>query len=118
MKWLLFCSVATVSLIAEETSHEKPPGAVATASLGDKTIFSIDPKGRAADWAQIFDLLRKDKPTLKIQVRTASGGTFLNVAEITPAANGTLLFLRIPSNQGSKLQAVPVDEIIEVGYSP
>lgn len=99
-------------------AQEAPPAAVAaTTTTTNKSVMIIDPKARANDFVQAFDLLRKDKPTLKIGVRTSSG-MVMNVTDITAAPGGTLLWIRVLSNQGTKIQVVPVEEMMEINYSP
>jgi len=115
---ILFLLLAA-PLLAEEPPPptEKPAPAYMAASGNTRAIFPIDPKGRANDLIQAFDLLRKEKPTLKITLRTMSGMVFTNVSEVSAAANGTILFIKYLSNQGTKTQMVLIEEILEVSYS-
>lgn len=113
MKYLLTLLIAN-ALIAQEAPKA---AAVSAASNGNKSMIVIEPKARAADYVVAFDQLRKDKPTLKIIARTANG-SILNISDLTAAPGGTLLFLRILSNQGTRIQVVPVEEMMEITYSP
>lgn len=116
MKYLTLLFLAN-ALIAQEAAKTPPAPLVSAMNTGNKSIVVIDPKARAADYVQAFDLLRKDKPTMKIMVRTASGA-LMNVTDLTAASGGTLLLLRILSNQGTRIQVLPVEEIMEINYSP
>ncbi|MBS0624752.1 MAG: hypothetical protein JSS32_01725 [Verrucomicrobia bacterium] len=89
----------------------------AIAASGTKSLVVIEAKSRASDLAQAFDLLKRDKSTLKINMRTTSGANIPNVVELTPSTNGTLLFLKILSSQGLRYQVVFTDEVAEINYS-
>ncbi len=106
----------TGALLAQDAQPKPTPELASLLDSGSKSVIIIEPKARAADYAQAFDFLRKDKPTQKIMVRTASA-TYTNVADITPSAGGTLLLIKMLSNQGTKTQIVPVEQIMEIGYS-
>ncbi len=82
-----------------------------------KAIFPIDHKQRTADIVQAYELLKKDKPTLKIALRTTAGAIYANVSELTSASGGTLLFVKNISQQGSKYTILPVEEVAEINYS-
>ncbi len=103
------------ALAAEEAP--KPAVPAVAAATNDKSIMIVDPKMRANDYVQAFDLLKKDKPTLKMIVRT-SGAILQNVTELTAAPGGTLLYARLFSNQGAKIQIIPIEEMREISYSP
>jgi len=117
---LLFL-LAMSSLSAQETRPvEKPPSAataIATIPDTDKSVLFIEPKNRASDYVQAFELLRKDKPILKVALRT-TGGSTLNISELTASSNGTLLFVKVAGNSGSKYLIIPIEEIMEIAYSP
>lgn len=108
------------SLTAQETppmpSTQSAAPVAATMASSNKSVIVIDPKMRAADYAQAFDFLRRDKPSMKVNVRT-SGMTFANVTELSVTKGGTLLFIKFLSNQGTKTHVVPVEEIMEISYS-
>ena len=98
----LFLLLAS-SLPAQEAPHPEKAAAVAAAVVApevDKSVLFIDPKSRAADYVQ------------------AAGGTNLNISELTASSSGTLLFAKVPSNSGSKYLIVPIEEILEIAYSP
>jgi hypothetical protein len=104
-------------LLAQETPHAEKAAAASAIPDVDKSVLFIEPKGRASDYIQAFELLRKDKPSIKISLRTMGGAT-LTISELTSSSNGTLLFAKVPSNSGSKYLIVPIEEILEIAYSP
>jgi hypothetical protein len=108
--------MATFLLLAQTLLAEETPK-VTAAMTENKSVIVIDPKARASDYVQAFDMLRKDKPTLKIMIRTVSA-VIPHVSEISAATSGTLLFIKVLSNQGAKIQPIPVEEIMEMTYSP
>lgn len=119
MRQLLFFALAT-SLVAQEA--EKPPATPPPATNfpltpQSKSLITLDAKARANDYVHAFDMLKKDKPTLKIMVRTTSN-TFSNVTDIAATQGGTLLLVKLLSTQGSRIQIVPIEEIVEINYSP
>jgi len=105
------------ALFAQDAAPTQAAAAPASTMM-NRSIIMIDPKGRANDYVQAFDFLRKDKPTLKIMVRIMNNMTLANVTEITPMQSGTLLIIKFMSNSGSKVQIVPIEEIMELNYSP
>lgn len=117
MKYLILL-LLTGALIAQEKPQASSAQApVAAMDEQGRSVMIIDPKARAADFAQAFDFLRKDKPTLKIMVRTLDA-RILNVTDVTASAGGTLLMIKILSSQGVKTQILPVEQIMEINYSP
>ena len=110
MKYFFFLCLASV-LVAQEAPK------AAAAATGNKSIIVIEPKARAQDYIQAFDQLRKDKPTLKIMVRLTNG-VALTVSELSATSGGTLLLMKSLSSQGTRIQVVPVEEIMEITYSP
>ncbi len=114
MKTIPFFIAAT--LIAQE-APPMPASAPIVSEPRARSTLIIDPKARSNDLIQAFDQLRKDKPTLKILVRTASG-SFSNVTDMTATTGGTLLLIKVLSNQGTRTQVVPIEEVMELNYSP
>ena len=119
MKYAIFFLATT--LFSQETAKPTPPPPAATPMIGavasSKSFMMVDPKARANDYIQVFDLLRKEKPTLKIMVRTQEG-IFSNVTDMSVTHGGTLLIVKVLTNQGIKVQIVPVEEMMEINYSP
>ena len=115
MKYLLFLA-PTLMLIGQEAAPKSSNLGVVS-EIATKSVIVIDPKARTADLVYAFDLLRKDKPSQKIIVRTAAG-ILSNVVDLTPSSGGTLLFVKLLSTQGTRVQILPVEQILEIGYSP
>jgi hypothetical protein len=114
MKLLPFLLLTNAIPPPQEAPKQQAPAA---ATFSNKNVIVIDPKVRANDYINAFDLLKKDKPTLKIMVRTTNQ-ILSNVTEISTTPGGTLLIIKLVSSQGSKTQIVPVEEILDVSYSP
>jgi hypothetical protein len=118
MKFPLILLLAN-ALLAQEApkpAPTPPPGAAA-AVIDNKSVMLIDPKARSNDYAQAFDFLRKDRPTLKILIRTTQA-LFMGVTEVAASSSGTLLTIKTLSNQGVKTHFVPIEQILEINYSP
>lgn len=107
-----------VLLCAMQCLYGEEMAAKSAGADGIRTLYSIDPKNRSADWVQAFDELHKDKPTLKIMIKTTNGIILSNISEIDASSNGSLLFVKLPSNQGVKTQVIPVEDVAEVNYQP
>ncbi len=121
LKFFLFASA--VSLYAVEAPPPSTPTAPASKSQASidanaKFFYTIDPKQRSADFIQAYDLLRKEKPTFKISIRTSNSMVLANIVDLSAASAGTLLFVKIQSNTGPKTVVIPVEELTEMFYSP
>lgn len=113
-----FLLVTSLLAAQEPGAPEKPmPAPAAAATQEFRSSLIIDPKSRAHDYTQAFELLRREKPTLKINIQT-SNGILANVAELSSAENGTLMLVKVPFTQGTKYQIVPIEDIKEIAYSP
>jgi|GEM_PF-1711194 len=114
-------TLAALLLAAQEPAapekNAAPPSAVAAAVQEAHSSMIIEPKARAQDYTQAFELLRRERPSLKINIQTSSG-LLANVAELSSADNGTLMLIKIPFSQGSKYLIVPIEDIKEISYSP
>jgi len=114
--FLLSAVLATQEPAPAEKTPSPPPPAVAAVQETRSSLI-IEPKSRAHDFAQAFDLLRRERPTLKINIQTTNG-TLANVSELSAAENGTLMLVKVPYSQGTKYLIVPIEEIKEIAYSP
>lgn len=121
MKSPLFLFLAS-SLFAQQeapkpTTNPANNAPIISMDAHNKSTIVIDSKARAGDYVQAFDFLRKDKPTLRITLRTTDT-LFSGITDLTAASGGTLLMVKVPSNQGYKTVIVPVEQILEINYSP
>lgn len=109
----------TAALAAKETAPQEKamPMPMLQGSSQERSLLTIDPKNRAQDYVQAYELLRKDKPALKISIRTLGGETLSNVTDLSVSEHGTLLFVKVPTNQGARLLVLPLEEILEIAYS-
>ncbi|HSX26963.1 MAG TPA: hypothetical protein VLE89_08170 [Chlamydiales bacterium] len=115
MKYIPLFLLST-ALLAQE-APPTPTTTTAAAMTESKSILVIEPKSRANDYIQAFDMLRKDKPTLKIAIHIGGGTMLENVTEVATVKNGTLLMIKYASSSGTKYQVVPIEEIAEMSYS-
>ncbi|OGN56698.1 MAG: hypothetical protein A3D96_06155 [Chlamydiae bacterium RIFCSPHIGHO2_12_FULL_44_59] len=120
MKTFWIClSLATTSF-AEEKPQEpvkELEGAAIAIHSPNSSVIIIDPKARAKDIAQAFSALRKEKPTTKVILQTMDSSLY-GVTDIKPTEGGTLLFIKVLSNQGATMHIVPVEQVMEIHYSP
>jgi hypothetical protein len=117
MKLPLFLLIANALIAQDAAKPQTAPAAATTVDATNKTVMNIDPKARANDYVQAFDFLRKNNPTLKIMVRT-SQTSIVGITDLTASASGTLLMIKTLSNQGTKTQFIPIEQIMEINYSP
>lgn len=114
---LISAILAAQELAPAEKATTTPAPTAAVTVQENRSALIIEPKMRAQDYAQAFELLRREKPTLKINIQTANG-MIGNVADLTASDNGTLMLVKVPFSQGTKYQIVPIEDIKEISYSP
>ena len=110
----------TSLFFGENTPHiseHKKTQAALSIHQSNASIIVIEPKSRAEDLAQAFNTLRKDKPSLRITV-TGTYGILHGVTELQASEGGTLVLIKMLSTQGSQTIIVPVEQIVEIGYTP
>jgi|GEM_PF-2494781 len=78
--------------------------------------MAIDPKLRASDYKEAFELLRKEKAPNKVCVKLVDGSIVSNIIEMNLMANNTVFLLRFNSPKGIKVQAVELEQIHGIGY--
>lgn len=100
----LLCSFAS-SL--EVTTH---------GSTAKQNSMHIDPKMRAYDYKEAFELLRKEKAPSKVCVKLIDGTSISSIIEMNLMGNSTVFLLKYNSAQGIKFQAVELEMIQGVGY--
>ena len=76
----------------------------------------IPPAGRAVDFQQAYEFLRKEKSTGKVYFELADGSTIGNVIEMMVMPNSTLIIFRYNSNQGISFQVVKIEDIVNLSY--
>lgn len=97
-------------------SKQLPIPAMTREAPSSSSYLLIDPKSRAADYAQAFDLLRKEKAPEKIYFGLSDGTMLSSIIEMTPMPNSTLILFRYnPASQGVKIRVVRIEEIASVG---
>ncbi len=112
---MILILLASTSFAQETKKEDKAP--IISMEQVSRSVMVIDPKARAHDFAGAFDALRKDKPTFKIMVQTAAG-TFTGVTDLSILSGGTLVLIKFTTSQGSRMQVIPVEQIVEINYSP
>ena len=114
----IFLLLVPFALHAQETPSPSVPAEQSVLShSGVRSTILIEAKGRSDDIVKAYDLLKKEKPTLRISAHTYSGAPLSNIIEIIAMPNGTLLLFRISSTQGVKNVFVSVDDVIDLFYS-
>ena len=81
-----------------------------------KSYMQIDPLARASDLITAFKLLSKEKPASKVFFQLTSGKLITNILEVNVLKNGTLIMLKISTNQGIKYEVIPTENIETVGH--
>lgn len=111
MKVIFFLALP-FALAAEETPQQSSPPLLP----GSRSMIVIEAKARSDDVVKAYELLKREKPTLKISARTVSGQILSNIADITPMPNGTLLLFRLSTNLGVKNQFISVEDVADLFY--
>lgn len=117
--FLILTSVCFAQTIPEALENKKSEAATIATNLkaSSNSVIVIDPKARAKDLTQAFAMLRKEKPSLRISVATVHG-VLNGVTDLQASSGGTLIILKLLSSQGSQTNIIPVEQIVEIGYSP
>lgn len=115
---MIFSAVLAAQEPAPSADKTQPAPAVAASAVSEmRSSLLIDPKSRAHDFVQAFELLRREKPATKINIQTPNG-PIANIQELSVADNGTLMMVKVPFTQGTKYVIVPIEDIQEIAYSP
>ncbi len=77
--------------------------------------LSIDPKHRAQDYLQIFETLRKEKPSNKVCIFLTDGTKIINIIDMRLMSSNTVFLLRYNTPQGIKLQPIELERIQHIG---
>jgi hypothetical protein len=97
------------SLLGSDT-----PSLPAPSSEGLRTVMTIDPKMRALDYSQAFELLRREKTSNKVLFQLVDGSSLTNVIDLTVIGQGTLLLFKCGTPQGIKHQVIGVEKILSI----
>jgi hypothetical protein len=112
MKKALFLFLVPVLLSAAENDEEPLASSLSVSTHSQtKSTMAIDPKARALDFKQAFDLLRKEKTANKVVFLLVDGSTISNIIDIKIMGNGSLLLFRHETPQGIRFQTVAIEEI-------
>lgn len=115
--FLIISSLSFAQTLPAAVENKQAEAALTATQVSGKSVVIIDPKARSKDLAEAFVLLRKEKPSHKITVATVHG--ILNgVTDLQPSSGGTLIILKLLSSQGSEMNIIPVEQIVEIGYTP
>jgi hypothetical protein len=104
------------ALLAADAPATKPAVKTPDQNVPSNCQMSIDPKARAQDYLQAFDVLRKDKTPNKIVFELTDGTSLTNVIDMTLMGNGNLILFRINTPQGIKTQVVGVEQIKSLSH--
>lgn len=94
-----------------KTITPKQAQAVAQKSQGSSSVMILDPKSRAADYQEAFNLLKAEKSTAKVIFHLNDGQQISNVIDMKMMPNNTIVVFRYNSPQGVMLQAVEIEAI-------
>jgi len=117
MKYLVYL-LMTTTLFAKDnptTAQVLNEPAIASSS-NSKSVIMITAKERSGDFVQAFNLLRKEKPTLKISIRTANE-VLNNITDLSVTQNGTLFLIKLSTPQGPKMVVLPLEDLEEISHS-
>lgn len=127
----IFCLALISSFaFAQETAPEKAEGQsklkkeevkiipmpTSSQQTAQRSIMIVQPKEKAADFIQAFELLKKEKPSSRIFFKLYSGKTINNILEVSMLDNGTLILFKVPTSQGTKSHVVSTEDIEEISH--
>ena len=78
--------------------------------------MSIDPKMRAFDYKEAFEMLRKEKAPSKVCLKLIDGTFLANIIELQLMGNSTVFLAKYNTPQGIKLQAIELEMIQGISY--
>lgn len=109
-------SSPALSSSAEDSIYQNALTSSALLPSAKHNSMAIDPKFRASDYKEAFELLRKEKAPNKVCVKLVDGSIVSNIIEMNLMANNTVFLLRYNSPKGIKVQAVELEQIHGIGY--
>jgi len=105
---------AVQTIIPTEAPTPKEMTAIQEPSV--RSSMMIDPKQRAQDFQQAYDMLKKEKTAGKVYFQLVDGTSIGNIIDMTSMANGTMVLFRYNSSQGIRFQIVKIEDIITLQY--
>ncbi len=81
------------------------------------SYLMIDPKSRALDLKEAFELFRKEKTATKVVIQLANQTSISNILDFNVMQNGTIIVVRYNSVQGIKFMMVNVEDIVAISSS-
>ncbi len=111
-----FCGIilTVYSLSFCDAQETRPLGSLTPSAKHNS--MAIDPKQRAYDYKEAFELLRKEKAPSKVCIKLIDGSAISNIIDMNMMGNSTVFLLKYNSPQGIKIQAVELELIQGVGY--
>ena len=83
---------------------------------GAQSFIMIDPKSRASDLKEAFELLKREKTGPKVILQLSDGSTISNIVDFTVATSGTLLIIKYNGMQGLKYQVINIEDISSISH--
>ena len=117
--FFLFLSITSLEAAQMPTPADTNPTTPPPATHQGTALPSymvIPPAGRAGDFQQAFELLKKEKSAGKVYFELTDGTTIGNIIDLTVMPNSTLILFRYNSTQGIRFQVVRVEEIVNLRY--
>lgn len=106
----LFCFFTSFAYSAPDA-----PAPISTTVMpplkGADAYIMIDPKSRASDLKEAFDLLKREKTAPKVLIQLSDGSSLSNIVDLSIASSGTLLIIKINGAQGLRYQIVAVEDV-------
>ncbi len=92
------------------------PLPIMTEAQSARSFIMIDPKSRASDLKEAFELLKREKTGPKVILQLSDGSTISNIVDFTVATSGTLLIIKYNGMQGLKYQVINVEDISSISH--
>lgn len=107
--FFLLCLCAT--LFAKEVEHSN----ITIPSISEqKDVIVIEPKQRAEDFSEAYEMMKRGKSPQKIVFHLSDGKSLTNVLEMKAMKNGTLLLFKINTSVGNQYELVPIENLITI----
>lgn len=90
---------------------DKEIQALSPKTENSRSVMILDPKSRANDYLEAFNLLKAEKSTAKIVFHLVDGQKISNVIDMKMMPNNTIVVFRYNAPQGVTLRAVEIESI-------